>query len=67
MMQTPAEYRAEHKAVQASIGRLHGQIWRLDGDATRARPLRDEIEACTRRLRTIEYLLCWLEKNAGSP
>jgi hypothetical protein len=63
-MLSPADYKREHKAVQASIGRLHAEVWRQAGDTA---SLRAEIVALTRRLRTIEHLLRWIEKNADSP
>ena len=63
-MLSPADYKREHKAVQASIGRLHAEVWRATGETA---SLRAEIAALTRRLRTIEHLLRWLDSNQDSP
>jgi hypothetical protein len=63
-MQSPADYERERKALQASIGRLNAEVWRATGDAA---SLRAEIAAQTRRLRTIEHLLRWLDTHRDSP
>lgn len=63
-MQTITEYKSEHKAVKASIGRMHAEIWRL-GAGQNAGHLRREIDALGRRLKTIDYLVCWLRKQAN--
>ena len=61
-MQTIAAYKAEYRAIQAEIGKIHAQIWQKPGGWG---SLQQEIEAKTRRLRTIEYVLKWLERNAA--
>ena len=61
-MKTIAAYKAEHRAIQAEMGMIHAQIWQRPGECG---SLRQEIEAKTRRLRTIEYVLKWLERNAA--
>lgn len=66
-----ATYKAEHSALRSLNNRLHAEIWILSsqGDKNHASVslFRKEIEANTRRLRTIEYLMKWLETHAPSP
>ena len=61
-----ATYKAEHSAIRASNNRLHTEIWILyqrDKNHASVTLKRAEIEANTRRLRTIEYLMRWLQNN----
>ncbi len=51
MMET---YASEHRALKATNGKLHAEIWRKQG--RNAETIRKEIEANERRMRTIDYL-----------
>lgn len=63
-MQAIEMYKAERKAVKASINRLHAEIWRQDQQpGTDVSRLRQEIGAHERRLRTIDYLIRWLKQK----
>ena len=66
VMQDISTYKAEHSAIRASNNKLHTEIWMLsqrDKKHASVTLKRAEIEANTRRLRTIEYLMRWLKNN----
>jgi hypothetical protein len=63
-MQAVDMYRAERKAVQASIDILHVEIWRQGQQGnTNVSHLRQEISAHTTRLKTIEHVILWLKEK----
>ncbi len=59
-MQDIPTYQAERRSLSAANGRLHVEIWRRLSSDARIVQARKEIAANEHRMRTIEYLICWL-------
>ena len=67
-MQDIPTYQAEHRSLKASNGKLHAEVWRLSRErdaSTAISATRKQIEANSRRMRTIEYLVRWLQSHGA--